>query len=151
MLCLTVPRTQLQELPSLPTVVGTRANLSSTCVCISKKPVLCTARLFGQVVSLANTAQTGFEFSLAHSTGHRASCRTWVAQPPGRSSACVRLPLGTAPSLRNVWGQWMKLGAVTLKKTREISVALGSQSETFFFSTWESVRLSSDRWDYNSL
>lgn len=46
----------------------------------------------------------------------------------------------------------MKLGAVTLKKTREISVALGSQSETFFFlSTWESVRLSSDRWDYNSL
>lgn len=28
----------------------------------------------------------------------------------------------------------MKLGAVTLKKTREISVALGSQSETFFFS-----------------
>lgn len=47
----------------------------------------------------------------------------------------------------------MKLGAVTPKKTREISVALGSQSETFFFflSTWESVRLSSDRWDYNSL
>lgn len=27
----------------------------------------------------------------------------------------------------------MKLGAVTPKKTREISVALGSQSETFFF------------------
>lgn len=44
----------------------------------------------------------------------------------------------------------MKLGAVTLKKTREISVALGSQ-RIFFFSTWESVRLSSDRWDYNSL
>lgn len=44
----------------------------------------------------------------------------------------------------------MKLGAVTLKKTREISVALGSQRLFFFFSTWESVRLSSDRWDYNS-
>lgn len=48
----------------------------------------------------------------------------------------------------------MKLGAVTSEKgVSEISVVLGSQLRDFliFLSTWESLRLSSDTSDCNSL